>query len=77
MPFTILFTIEAILKIIGMGFIIEPGSYLRDGWNWIDFIVVVTSLLSNIPAIPSISFLRTFRVLRPLRSLNRCIYNII
>lgn len=73
----VIFTIEALLKIIGMGFIMDSGSYLRDGWNWIDFIVVVTSLLSNIPAIPSISFLRTFRVLRPLRSLNRCIYNII
>ena len=39
--FTALFTIEAILKIISMGLIMGPHCYLRDGWNWIDFIVVV------------------------------------
>ena len=47
--FVIFFTVECLLKIIGMGFIIEPGSYLREAWNWLDFIVVVSSLLTEIP----------------------------
>ncbi len=40
--FTVTFILEFLLKIIGMGFILEPGTYLRDGWNVIDFIVVVS-----------------------------------
>jgi hypothetical protein len=34
------FFIEFILKVIGMGFVLEEGTYLRDGWNKLDFIVV-------------------------------------
>lgn len=30
---------EFALKTIGMGFVLEKGSYLRDGWNIFDFIV--------------------------------------
>lgn len=67
--FTIVFTIECLLKIIAMGFIAEPGCYLRDAWNWLDFIVVTTSLLQFlIPA--NVTVLRTFRLFRPLRSLS-------
>ena len=39
---TYLFTAEACLKIIGQGFCLKPNSYIRDGWNIIDFIVVIT-----------------------------------
>ena len=28
-----IFTCEMILKIIAMGFVMQPYSYLRDGWN--------------------------------------------
>ncbi len=41
--FNILFTIEAILKCISLGFVMDGGSYLRDGWNKLDFFIVVTS----------------------------------
>ena len=67
--FVCFFALECILKVLGMGFILEPGSYLRDAWNWLDFIVVVSSLLTEIPALQSVSGMRTFRLLRPLRSL--------
>jgi hypothetical protein len=67
--FTVAFTIEMCLKIFAMGFIWEKGSYLRDGWNWLDFVVVVSGLLTSIPGIPKVSILRAVRVLRPLRSL--------
>lgn len=39
--FTIIFTIEFILKIGGLGFFGKKG-YLHDRWNWLDFIVVLT-----------------------------------
>jgi len=67
--FLVLFTLEFMLKVIGRGFFMDKGSYLRDGWNWLDFVVVVSGLLSSIPNMPKVSMLRTLRVLRPLRSL--------
>jgi hypothetical protein len=67
--FVIAFSLECILKIIGMGFIFDPGSYLRDAWNWLDFAVVVSSLLTEIPQMKSVSGMRTLRLMRPLRSL--------
>ena len=39
---TIIFFAEAGLKIIGMGFFIHKYAYLRDGWNFVDFIIVIT-----------------------------------
>jgi len=54
---------------MSMGFILDDGSYLRDAWNWLDFTVVVSSLLTEIPALQSVSGMRTFRLMRPLRSL--------
>ena len=68
--FTALFTLEMILKIIAFGFILGKNTYLKDKWNWIDFVVVVTSLLSLFPQFGNYSAIRTFRLLRPLRSLN-------
>jgi Ion transport protein len=53
--FTAAFTIEMSVKVVGMGFILEPHSYLRDGWNWLDFTVVSTSLLSILPGMPRVS----------------------
>jgi len=40
--FTIIFTLEFMLKVVGMGFVMDKHCYLRDGWNVIDFIIVVT-----------------------------------
>lgn len=71
--FNALFLVEAIINIIGKGFLFHKNSYLRDPWNVLDFFVVILSLLDYIPAINSTSlkFLRTFRVLRPLRTIKR------
>ena len=41
-PFTILFTAECVVKIIVMGFVSSKNSYLRDSWNRLDFVVVVS-----------------------------------
>jgi voltage-dependent calcium channel L type alpha-1D len=41
--------LEALLKIISNGFILNGDqSYLRMGWNIIDFVVVITSTVSII-----------------------------
>ena len=39
---TIIFILEAVLKIFGMGFIMHIFSYLRQSWNIIDFIIVIS-----------------------------------
>ncbi|CAM9274822.1 unnamed protein product, partial [Heterosigma akashiwo] len=71
LAFTIIFTLECALKVIGMGFYLGHGKqYLKDPWNSLDFIVVVTSLVSVMPAVPDVSAVRCFRVLRPLKSLS-------
>lgn len=68
--FTLVFTIECLIKIIGTGLIIGRGTYLADPWNWIDFLVVISGLLSSFPQMANVSGLRTFRLFRPLRSLS-------
>jgi hypothetical protein len=80
----IVFTLECALKIAAYGLFGNPtkkcpNSYLRDGWNWLDFIVVVTGLMSaaagtescNEDSQSSFGFLRVFRAFRPLRSLTK------
>ncbi|RWS24993.1 Voltage-dependent calcium channel type A subunit alpha-1-like protein [Leptotrombidium deliense] len=37
-----IFCVEAGLKIIALGFVFHKGSYLRNFWNILDFIVVFT-----------------------------------
>ncbi|KAG6604562.1 Voltage-gated Ion Channel (VIC) Superfamily [Phytophthora cinnamomi] len=69
-PFTSIFTAECLLKILAMGFIRNEGAYLRDSWNVLDFVVVISSLVAILPAVPNVSAIRTIRVLRPLRSLS-------
>jgi len=66
--FTAIFTCEFLLKWMALN-IYGPNSYFYDSWNWLDFVVVVTSLIALAPNIPSIKVLRTFRILRPLKSL--------
>ena len=77
--FTALFTFECVIKIIARGFILHKHAYLRDPFNWLDFIVVVSSVLSlimqhidpNGANLGWTSVLRTVRVLRPLRTMTR------
>ena len=41
LPFTLLFLFEFMCKALAMGFVLGKGTYLRDAWNVLDFIVVV------------------------------------
>lgn len=63
------FLSECVFKILAMGFLLDKRAYLSEAWNWLDFIVVVSSLLANLPFMKNFSGLRTFRLFRPLRSL--------
>ena len=38
--FTAIYTAEGLTKILARGFILTPFTYLRDAWNWLDFVVV-------------------------------------
>ena len=70
--FLVIFTGESVLKILAYGFVFHSGAYLRNGWNILDFIIVVIGLVSTVLAYLAIKgfdvkALRAFRVLRPLR----------
>uniref|UniRef100_A0A3B5AKX1 Voltage-dependent R-type calcium channel subunit alpha-1E-like n=1 Tax=Stegastes partitus TaxID=144197 RepID=A0A3B5AKX1_9TELE len=75
--FTGVFTFEMIIKMIDQGLIMHDGSYFRDMWNILDFIVVVGALiafaLTNNKGrdIKTIKSLRVLRVLRPLKTIKR------
>ena len=43
--FLLIFVFEMVVKILAHGFALHSGSYLRDGWNVMDFVVVSTGLL--------------------------------
>ena len=40
---SIVYIIEAIMKIIVKGFVLHKNSYLRDPWNVLDLIIVISS----------------------------------
>uniref|UniRef100_A0AAR5PWD0 Voltage-dependent L-type calcium channel subunit alpha n=1 Tax=Dendroctonus ponderosae TaxID=77166 RepID=A0AAR5PWD0_DENPD len=70
--FLVIFTAECIMKIIAYGFLMHPGAYLRNGWNLLDFTIVVIGMISTALSFLTrdsfdVKALRAFRVLRPLR----------
>ena len=71
MMFTLVFTVEMFFKIVAMGFCFGDGAYLASsGWNWIDFVVVVTGYTDFIPNYENdLGVFRTVRLLRPLRTI--------
>ena len=40
--FALIFILEAMIKIIAMGFALHKYAYLRDAWNIMDFFIVIT-----------------------------------
>jgi hypothetical protein len=70
--FLILYSIEMSLKILGLGFILNEGSYLRDSWNILDFIIVASAYVTLLfqGGGEGLSALRAFRVLRPLKTIS-------
>lgn len=82
--FLVIFSMEASLKIIALGFwdnnYEEITPYIKDPWNVIDFVVVVVSFVEvyyevfssgGNEDLNSIKALRAFRALRPLRIISK------
>jgi hypothetical protein len=66
--FTVAFTIEMLLKIIGLGFF----CYLTDGFNQCDFTVVTVGLFEYVMEDKkTLSVLRGFRILRIMKLFKR------
>lgn len=65
--FIAIFCFESGIKILALGFALHKGSYLRNGWNVMDFVVVLTGILSSVGSQLDLRTLRAVRVLRPLK----------
>lgn len=73
---TAVFTFEMCSKILSYGFAFcGKNSYLRNGWNILDFVIVLSALVSLNPNtgkdLKVLKTLRILRVLRPLRMVSR------
>ena len=67
-----IFTFELLCKILAYGFLMHEGSYLRDAWCQLDFVVVTLAWIPIlIPSFGNYSVIRSVRALRPLRALKR------
>ena len=70
---SLIFMIECFMKIFVMGFYFQPTAYLQEGFNLLDFLIVIVSaadfVLMRMDTGVSISYLRAFRALRALRPL--------
>lgn len=66
---TAFFSVECLVRVCALG----VRGYFRQGWNRLDFLIVITALVDFLPGVDSgpLSVLRTMRVLRPLRVVNR------
>ena len=76
--FLFFYTLEAVLKIISFTFIWAEDAYLKDYWNILDFVVIISGwvyfalelLFKNADFGPLVA-LRAIRILRPLRVLKK------
>ncbi|EEB14510.1 sodium channel protein type 4 subunit alpha, putative [Pediculus humanus corporis] len=66
--FTGIYTFESAVKVMARGFILQPFTYLRDAWNWLDFIVISLAYVTMGIDLGNLAALRTFRVLRALKT---------
>ena len=67
-----IFTFELVAKIFAYGFVVQEGSYLRDAWCQLDFVVVSLAWIPIVfPSFGNYSVIRSVRALRPLRALKR------
>ncbi|KAM7397221.1 hypothetical protein PAMP_020211 [Pampus punctatissimus] len=65
--FTCVFVVEMILKVVAFGF----KRYFTNGWCWLDFLVVIVSLVSVASINLGYSDLKPIKCLRALRTVSR------
>jgi hypothetical protein len=61
-----------VVKIVSLGFLLNEGSYLRDAWNILDFVIIASGYMGMFlqGSGVNLSALRSFRVIRPLRTIS-------
>lgn len=71
--FTVIFFFEMLIKWLALGF----QKYFTNAWCWLDFVIVMVSLINFIASlcgaggIQAFKTMRTLRALRPLRAMSR------
>ncbi|TAQ88335.1 hypothetical protein B7494_g3339 [Chlorociboria aeruginascens] len=74
MAFAVVFTLEALIKVIADGFFWTPNAYFRSTWGFIDGLVLVTLWINVITALANDGAISravgAFKALRALRLLN-------
>lgn len=68
--FLAIYTAEMIIKSIAKGFILNKYTYLRNPWNWLDFVVITSGYATIGMEVGNLAGLRTFRVLRALKTVS-------
>ena len=70
-----IFCVEALLKIVALGFILHRGSYLRNVWNIMDFVVVVTGYVHSFYSLYWVCFVGIYfrqNIAEPHREKTNC-----
>ncbi|OXA50295.1 Sodium channel protein para [Folsomia candida] len=71
--FTVIFFFEMLIKFLALGFV----SYFTNAWCWLDFVIVMVSVINFVAAllgfgsVQAFKTMRTLRALRPLRAMSR------
>lgn len=68
--FLAIYTCEMVIKIIAKGFVLNKYTYLRNPWNWLDFVVITSGYATIGMEVGNLAGLRTFRVLRALKTVS-------
>lgn len=68
--FLAIYTCEMVIKGIAKGFILNKYTYLRNPWNWLDFVVITSGYATIGMEVGNLAGLRTFRVLRALKTVS-------
>ncbi|XP_011502595.1 PREDICTED: sodium channel protein 60E-like [Ceratosolen solmsi marchali] len=68
--FLAIYTAEMVIKSTAKGFILNKYTYLRNPWNWLDFVVITSGYATIGMEVGNLAGLRTFRVLRALKTVS-------
>lgn len=68
--FLAIYTAEMVIKSVAKGFILNKYTYLRNPWNWLDFVVITSGYATIGMEVGNLAGLRTFRVLRALKTVS-------
>lgn len=68
--FLAIYSAEMVIKIIAKGFALNKYTYLRNPWNWLDFVVITSGYATIGLDVGNLAGLRTFRVLRALKTVS-------